>query len=216
MKLASDGPLAIPLWIGGHPYLTVTERFFDISPAGAAVLRRVPLCGPEELEAALAAAATAQGGWSALSVGARREHLLALAEALEAYADHFAGLLRDEAGFSAPAAAAEVGATLEALRAGRVGDAGMAALVADDARPLASLAEQVAPVLLAGGVVVAASALPSPGAAYALCELSGRAGWPGGVLNLMHGDAAVAGLFAQAAAEGRLVFENRADAGAER
>lgn len=42
----------------------------------------------------------------------------------------------------------------------------------------------------------------APGAAYAFCELSARAGWPGGVLNLVQGDeAAIDGLCAQAAVQ---------------
>lgn len=205
MKL-TPGPMVIPLWINGHPYLTVTRKFFDIAPGAASeVLRRVPLCGEEEVVAALTAAAAAQTDWAARMVGERREHLLALADALEAYADHFANLLCEEAGLPEADAIAEVDATLEALRAGQVGDGGVATLSADDERPLSSLAARAAPVLLAGGVVVCKSALRAPGAAFALCELSARAGWPGGVLNLVHGDVAVTAAFAAVASDRRNV-----------
>ena len=51
-------------------------------------------------------------------------------------------------------------------------------------------------------------------AAFALCELSARAGWPAGVVNLVHGDAdAIAGLCAAGA--DCLVYAGEAELGAQ-
>ncbi len=214
MKMTSDGPMVIPLWISGHAYLTMTEQYRDVGQGkDGTALRRVPCCGRGQVETALAAAEEAQLDWAALSMGERQGFLLALADALEAYADHFTLLLQEEAGMAETEAHAEVDAALAFLRAGRVGDTGIVAFVAAEAQPLASFAQAAAPTLLAGGAVVAKSALRAPGAAYALCELSARAKWPEGVLNLVHGDEAVAAAFAVAAEEGRVTFHPEADAG---
>jgi acyl-CoA reductase-like NAD-dependent aldehyde dehydrogenase len=68
---------------------------------------------------------------------------------------------------------------------------------------------------LRGGATVIVKPSPkAPSAAYALCELSARAEWPAGVLNLMQGDtAAIEGLCA--AAIDRLVYVGEAGLGAQ-
>ncbi|MGE5385076.1 MAG: aldehyde dehydrogenase family protein [Betaproteobacteria bacterium] len=214
MKMTSDDPMVIPLWISGHAYLTMTERYHDIGQKqGGAALRRVPCCGRGQVETALAAAEEAQPDWAALTLGERQGFLLALADALESYTDHFSRLLQEEAGLAETDARAEVEAALAFLRAGCVGDTGVVGFVVAEARPLASFAETLAPTLLAGGAVVGRSALRSPGAAFALCELSARAKWPEGVLNLVHGDAAADAAFAAAAKDGRMVFQPADNAG---
>ncbi|MDP3636207.1 MAG: aldehyde dehydrogenase family protein, partial [Azonexus sp.] len=84
----------------------------------------------------------------------------------------------------------------------------------DASRPLAGLAESLAPALMAGATVVIKPSLKAPSAAFALCELSARVDWPPGVLNLMQGDtAAIEGLCA--AAVDRLVYTGEAALGAK-
>lgn len=215
MNLAPDGPMAIPLWVNGHAFLTVAETFFDVIDAqtGEAV-RRVPLCGAEEAQEAATAALAAQPAWAALSGSERLVHLQALADALAGYAGHFAKLVRQETGKSETDAAAEVEAAVAALRkAGPASAAGVVAVVTDAGRPLAALVETVAAVLAGGGTVVVKPSPKAPSAAFALCELSGRAGWPAGVLNLMQGDeAAIEGLCAAPAID-RLAYAGAAALG---
>lgn len=215
MSFAPEGPMAIPLWIDGHAFLTVTEAFFDVTDArtGEAV-RRVPLCGAVEAQAAIAAAAAALPAWAARPGPERRRALEALADALSGYAGHFAKLLAQETGVDDAAAAAEVAAAVVALRgAEAAGDAVVVALVVDAGRPLAALAELAAPALAAGAAVVCKPSPRAPSAAFALCELATRAGWPAGVLNLLQGDqAAIEGLCA-APALGRIAFAGAADLG---
>ena len=189
MKFKADGPPAIPLWINGHAYLTVSEHFADVCDAESSeVLRRVPLCGAGEALAAVAATESALPVWAGLSMGERQGYLQALATELDQYASHFASLLQQECGGDAASANAEVVAAVAVLTAGRVGQGGTAALALSATRPLATVAEALAPVLLAGGTAVCKPDPKAPSVVLALCELSARAGWPAGVLNLVHGD----------------------------
>ena len=196
MEFAPEGPKAIPLWVKGHAFLTVTDRFYDVvNPLSGEALYRVPLCGALEAAEAVASARNAQRGWAALTVQARQAALEALAEALGRYVGHFAKLLRAETGFAEDRALAEVAAAMAGLRGDEVGEAGVVAIVVDATRPLAGFAEAAAPALRAGAAVVVKPSPRAPSAAYALCELSARAEWPAGVLNLMQGDgAAIDGL----------------------
>lgn len=213
MDFSPEGPKAIPLWVNGHAFLTVTDAFYDVvNPASGEAVYRVPLCGADEAAEAVSAACAAQPAWAALSVEARQAFLNALADRLEGFAGHFAKLLRGETGFSEEIAQAEVAAALAALRGSAVGEPGVVAIVADATRPLAGFAEAAAPVLRAGASVVVKPSPKAPSAAYALCELSARAGWPAGMLNLMQGDtAAIEGLCA--AAIDRLIYTGDAALG---
>ena len=213
MELAAEGPMAIPLWINGHAYLTVGESFYDlISPHTGQALRRVPLCGASEAAQAVAAARAAQPEWAEMGLNARRVCLAALADSLERYAGHFAKLLGQEIALDDNEAAADVSAAVAALRGVEVGETGVIGVVVDAERPLSAVAAAIAPALLAGAAVVVKPSPRAPGAVFALCELSARAEWPGGVLNLLQGDtAAIAGLCT--AGVDRLVYRGNAALG---
>ena len=191
MDFTPEGPKAIPLWIDGRAYLTVTDTFFDVvSPTSGEVVRRVPLGGADEATVAVAAARAARPAWEALALDGRGALLAALADGLERYAGHFAKLLREECGGDEAAAAAEVAEAIASLRTGPQEHGLLAAVVIDANRPLAGFAAVAAPLLRAGSVLVAKPSPRAPGAVLALCELTSRAGWPGGVVNVVHGDAA--------------------------
>ena len=215
MEFAPEGPKAIPLWVNGHAYLTVTDAFYDVvDPVSGEAIYRVPLCGAAEAAEAVGAARAAQPGWAALAKEARQALLAALADRLDGYAGHFAKLLRKETGFSEEAAQAEVAAALAALRGTAVGEAGVVAVVVDATHPLAGFAEAAAAALRGGASVIVKPSPKAPSAAYALCELTARAEWPAGVLNLMQGDtAAIQGLCA--ASIDRLVYVGEPALGAQ-
>lgn len=215
MEFSAEGPKAIPLWVNGHAYLTVADGFYDVvDPASGEAIYRVPLCGADEAAEAVGAARAAQPAWAALTLDARQACLNALAERLDGYAGHFAKLLRKETGFSEAAAQAEVAAALAALRGTAVGEAGVVAVVVDATHPLAGFAEAAATALRGGATVIVKPSPKAPSAAYALCELSARAEWPAGVLNLMQGDtAAIEGMCA--AAIDRLVYAGEPALGAQ-
>ena len=198
MDFVSEGPSAIPLWMNGHAFLTVCDHYYDVTnPLSGEVVHRVPLAGADEALQTVAAARAAQPAWAEMGLAARRICLGKLADALEELAVHFAGLLSAETGFDEARATAEVSAAVAALRGAAVGETGVVALVVDASRPLAGLAEVAAPALMAGAALVIKPSPKAPSAAYALCELSARAEWPGGVLNLLQGDTeAIKGLCA--------------------
>lgn len=215
MEFAPEGPQAIPMWINGHAFLTVTEGFFTVTnPATGEAIRRVPLCGASEAAEAAKAAQGAQPGWAMMGMPARRVCLGALADALDGYAGHFAKLLAQECGFDEARAKAEVSAAVAALHGANVGQTGVIGVVLDASRPLAGFAEVIAPALMAGATVVVKPSPKAPSAVFALCELSSRANWPAGVLNLLQGDAAaIEGLCA--AGIDRLVYGGHAALGAQ-
>ena len=215
MEFSPEGPKAIPLWINGHAFLTVTQSFYDVvNPVSGEAAYRVPLCGKDEAAEAVAAAGAAQPAWSALAAEARQACLSMLADKLEGYAGHFTKLLRGDTGLAEAAAQAEVAAAVAALRGTEAGESGVIAVVVDATRPLAALAEAAAPALRAGASVIVKPSPKAPTAAYALCELSSRAAWPAGVLNLLHGDnAAISGLCSTAI--DRLVYVGEAALGAQ-
>lgn len=210
MEFSPEGPMAIPLWINGHTFLTVTESFFDVTDAATgAPVRRVPLCGAAQAEQAVLAARGAQPDWAEMGLPARRVCLSRLADALERYSGHFAKLLMQETGCNEAHANAEVGAAVTALRGVNVGETGVFALVVDASRPLSGFAEVMAPALMAGATMVVKPSPKAPSAVFALCELSGRVEWPAGVLNLLQGDtAAIEGLCSVGV--DRLVFSGEA------
>lgn len=217
MMLSPDGPPALPCWINGRAFLTMTPDFFEVRNAQTGKpLRRTPLCGADEVAEAVNAAVAALPAWGETPLAERQAMLARWATGLDQYAGHFAGLIQEETGKTPDAAAAEVAAALTALRADGAGlQAPVAgkilAVVSDDAAPLAQAAQLFAPVLLGGGALVFKPSPRAPGAAFALVELSGRLGLPAGLVNLVQGDdAALAALCTHAQIE-RLVFAGRAD-----
>jgi acyl-CoA reductase-like NAD-dependent aldehyde dehydrogenase len=215
MEFAPEGPKAIPLWINGRAFLTVAGSFFDVvNPVTGEAVHRVPLCGQAEAEEAVAAARNAQAAWSATTPATRQAFLDALAVALDSYSGHFAKLLSAESGVGEAEALAEVADAEEALCGTAVGQPGIVAIVVDATRPLAGFLAAAAPALRAGATVIVKPSPKAPAAAFALCELSARVDWPGGVLNLMQGDsAAISGLCA--AAIDRLEYAGAAALGAQ-
>ncbi len=215
MQFESDGPKAIPCWINGHAYLSVADSFFDVlNPATGEAIRRVPLSGAAEAAEAVAAARAAQASWAETGLSARRVCLSVLADALDRYADHFAKLLTEECGVDEASAKAEVGEAVAALRGATVGQTGVFGLVLDASRPLAAFAEILAPAVTAGATLVVKPSPKAPSAVFALCELSSRADWPAGILNLLQGDSAAIGGLCTAAID-RLVYGGNATLGAQ-
>ncbi|MDR2678644.1 MAG: aldehyde dehydrogenase family protein [Zoogloeaceae bacterium] len=202
--IEADGPPVLPSWIRGRPCLSLTREFFDVRAADDRVLRRIPLCGGEEVTDALQSAKLALPGWAGLPEEERSGLLSAWGEALREYAGHFAKLLAEESKREVGQTHAEVMNAASAL-CETPKDAELGGLVCgihpDEKAPLFSIACLIALTLRAGGVVVAVPCCNAPGATYALLELSGRVGLPGGVANLVQGtEAANAALNEQAVA----------------
>lgn len=198
--LKTDAPLAIPLWINGHAYLTLAPAFQDVrSPVSREVLRRTPLCGAVEAQKAVDAAQAALPLWSIQPASTRAALLAALGEALAGYTGHFARLIVQETGKQTSDAETEVG-TVVALLCGSLttkalGVTGVVGIVGNAASPLLDPLLLAVPALMAGAVVVIKPNPEMPSAIFALAELTARCAFPGGVFSILHGaEAAVDGL----------------------
>ncbi len=187
--LQPENPLAIPLWINGRAYLTMAPAFLDVrDPRCGTILRRTPMCGRDEAETAIEAARAACGGWSMQSTEARAALLAAVADALAGYGSHFARLISEESGLDSDRAGAEVSAGVALLRDPPASQAaGVYAIIGNAAEPLLAALRLAVPVLMSGAVVVVRPSPETPSALFALAELTGRCGFPGGVFNILHG-----------------------------
>ena len=200
--LETDDPLAIPLWINGHAYLTMTPAFLDVcNPVSGEVLRRTPLCGAGEALKAVEAAQVALGQWAVEPAAARAVLLSAVGDALAGYAGHFARLIVEETGKDADAAAAEVRESVALLHSPKKGgEDGVVAIVGDADMPLFGALSCAVPVLLNGATLVLKPSPKAPSPLFALAELTARQGFPDGVFNILQGDeAAIEGLCASRA-----------------
>ncbi|MDR1647681.1 MAG: aldehyde dehydrogenase family protein [Zoogloeaceae bacterium] len=202
-----DVPPALPCWINGRAFLSLTDAFVDVIDRNSGkTVRRTPLCGKVEVEAALAAARAAAPAWRELNEAERERMLAAWGEALQSYRDHFTRLLQQETSGMEAMAEEEISAAVRALDT--AGDtpvvphfavsAGTKLAIVRIRAPegLANAARALAAGLRAGVPIVINPDAAAPGAIYALCELSARAGLPAGVVNLVQGGEAVAAALA--------------------
>lgn len=201
MMINADGVPALPLWINGHAYLTCVKDFYTLHDARSqAALRRVPLCGMDEVAEAVQVATQALQSPQPASVTVQALHDMADTLAEPRFARHFAALLAEEAGFSDVAAEAEVAAAVTALRAASapvspaaaipVSGGQVWALLTDASQPLAAVARWLAESLPQGqGQALILKPSPkAPSCALALSELASRAGIADGRVNLVQGD----------------------------
>ena len=186
----SDDPPAIPLWINGHAFLTITPAFLNVcNAADGEVLRRTPLCGTGEVLEAIKAAEAALTPWAVLPATTRAALLAEVGKALADYADHFVKLIVEESGKDAAQAEIEVSEAVSLL-CNTVADAdsgGVLGIVGDARTPLLGSLRHAVPALMGGAVVVIRPSPDTPSALFALAELTGRCGFPGGVFNILHG-----------------------------
>lgn len=195
--LSDDEPMAVPLWIDGHAFLTMAPAFRDVcNPFNGAVLRRTPMCDADTVRQAVSVAQSALASWAALPGEARTALLAALGEALASYGAHFAGLVGEESGLDSITATAEIEASVALLQnTAGAGAPAVLGVVGNSTSPLLGVLRLAAPALSAGAVVVVRPNPQTPSALFALAELTGRCGFPDGVFNIVHGgDAVVAGL----------------------
>lgn len=193
-----DAVPVLPSWINGRAFLSLSADFAEVRNRAGEVLRRTPLCGAGEVTTAVASAEAALPAWSALPASERQNLLVAWAVALEKHAAHFARLISEESGAGERAAQADVAAAAAMLNTHLQSatpvknEAGRIVACAWSAHsPLADVVQRIAPTLRAGSVVIVKPCAQSPGAAFALCELSARVGIPAGVVNLVQGEDAV-------------------------
>jgi acyl-CoA reductase-like NAD-dependent aldehyde dehydrogenase len=176
------------------------------------VLATVPSGDAADVEAAVAAARTAFGGWSATPVPERARLLRQLADGLDARGDELATVMAREVG--TPIAAAhrvQVGLGVAVFRSmadlveqlpaeERLGSslvlrvaAGVVGAITPWNYPLYQLAAKVGPALAAGCTAVVKPSSVAPLAAYVVADVAHEIGLPPGVLNVVTGRGASAG-----------------------
>ncbi|HEU4598253.1 MAG TPA: aldehyde dehydrogenase family protein, partial [Solirubrobacterales bacterium] len=186
-----------------------------VEPAEGTVLAEVGEAGPEEIEAAVAAAVAAQPEWAGAAPNQRGAVLVALAERLEAEAGSLAELEARNTGrpiaetrgdlagaartlrYNAGAAEAFGGETLPVDAPGllltRREPIGVCAAITAWNAPLYLAVLKAAPALVTGNTVVVKPSELTPLTTLRLAELAAEAGLPAGCLTVLTGEGASVG-----------------------
>jgi malonate-semialdehyde dehydrogenase (acetylating)/methylmalonate-semialdehyde dehydrogenase len=206
----ADVPLA-PLVIDDRPSSPPVAGWGPVfNPSTGEVIARVPLCGPVEIDAAVAAAQRAFAMWSRTPAPVRASKLFAYKALLEARFEELAALITRENGKTLEEARGDVRRGIEVVDFA----CGIAHLGKGETLP--QLAENIDGITLREPVGVCAGITPFnfpamvplwmfplaiacgntfilkpsekvPLTAVRLAELALEAGWPPGVLNVVHG-----------------------------
>jgi len=190
------------LFIGGRWVKASNGQAFDvINPSTTASLARVTQAGPEDVDAAVAAARKAFPIWSGLSPHARARHLYALARAVQKNSRLLAVLesldngksIRETRDLDIPLVARHLyhhagWAQLRESEFAGYGPVGVVGQIVPWNFPLLMVAWKIAPALAAGNTVVLKPAEFTPLTALCLAEIAHDAGLPPGVLNVITGD----------------------------
>ncbi|MFJ5263335.1 aldehyde dehydrogenase family protein [Streptomyces sp. NPDC088387] len=195
--------------IAGKAMAGATE--YDVlDPADETVAGRAPVCSPEQLDQAVAAARAAFPGWSGTPFEERRKLVLAVADAVEAQLEPLKRLLTREQGKSLDDAAGEIlgfgywlrgTAALslpetvnedsgERLSVTRRIPLGVVGAIVPWNYPLGNAGFKIAPALLAGNTMVWKPSPFTPLVTLRVGEIL-RDVLPPGVLNVVSGDAAL-------------------------
>ena len=202
-------------YIGGR-WTEAAERAPNLCPADTdQVLGSAPVSGAAEADEAVAAAAAAAPAWADTPAPARGIYLSRLARLVEREAERLARTLALEEGKIIAEARGEVAKALRYLEFA-AGDArrmtgitaesevpgtfamttwrplGVVALITPWNFPVAIPLWKLAPAVAAGDAVILKPAPETPATAHIIAELCEEAGFPPGVINVLHGDAAAA------------------------
>jgi betaine-aldehyde dehydrogenase len=206
------------LWIAGRRVPARSGRYAAVvNPATGEALAQVAEAGPDDVDAAVAAARESfeHGDWRRATAAARARVLLRLAEGLRAAAEELAVLESRTVGKPIQEARTEVemGAACFQYYAGLIPafggqtvplgapgagltfrePVGVCGLIVPWNFPFAITTWKVAPALALGNSVVVKPASATPLTALRLAELAAAAGVPPGVLNVVPGPGSAAG-----------------------
>lgn len=208
-----------------------------LDPATGHELRSWNLCGPTEVDDAVASAVRAQRTWRHLEPSRRRDAMLALAAMVEAHADPLAALVTLEMGMPLRASLAGVHAAVDWFRyyAGyadkiegsvpsvgspdrgldytRYSPFGVIAAIIPWNGPVIALALKVAPALAAGNSVVLKPSELAPFSSLYFGALAVAAGLPAGLVNVVAGGPDVGARLCADPAIGMISFTGGSTAG---
>jgi len=203
--------LLLPNLIGGESLPSRNARYIDlVEPATGQVFARCPDSDAGDVDAAVEAARRAAPGWAATPASDRGRLMQRLADLVEAKFDDFAEAESRDSGkpvalarrvdipraianlrffaaaitqWSQEAHAMEDSAINYTLRQ----PVGVVGCISPWNLPLYLFTWKIAPALAAGNAVVAKPSEVTPLTAYLLSKLVAEAGFPPGVLNILHG-----------------------------
>lgn len=187
---------AIPMWLNGHAYLKPGQSYRDVcNPVTGEVLRKTPQFGTEEVDEALCSAGGGLAAWDAIGESGRKRLLSSLGDALNDMREHFARLLAEETGRDEESASRDVLDVVSFLREPQMGKVTGVVAVSANSKGFQEVVALGTAALVAGAALVICPSPESPSALLALAELSGRCGFPAGVINVIYpSDEALAGL----------------------
>jgi malonate-semialdehyde dehydrogenase (acetylating)/methylmalonate-semialdehyde dehydrogenase len=196
-------------FVGGRPLESPGEHADVVSPLDGTLLSRVPLSGPQEVDAAVRSAAGAFPAWSALTLRQRSQVTYAYRELLRRHLDELAALIHEENGKTPDEALAELVRAVEVtefacalpqLACGEVLEVSPGVECRVERAPLGVVASvtpfnfpamvphwTVPIALTLGNTMVFKPSEKVPLTAARTAELLAEAGLPPGVFNVVHG-----------------------------
>ncbi|THA24822.1 aldehyde dehydrogenase family protein [Streptomyces sp. RKND-216] len=203
------------LFVGGKFPRSESGRVYEVTDSKGQWLANAPQASRKDARDAVAAARKAFGGWSGATAYNRGQVLYRVAEMLEGRRDQFAAEVGAADGLSKTKAAAQVDAAIDRWVwyagwsdkiAQVVGGAnpvagpyfnlsspeptGVVAVVAPRKSSLLGLVSVLAPVIVSGNTAVLVAAEDAPLPALSLAEVLATSDVPGGVVNVLTGNAA--------------------------
>ncbi len=200
------------LYIGGAFPRTESGRYYSPEADGKS-LGSICLSSRKDVRNAIVAARGAQAGWAGRTAYNRSQILYRIAEMLEGRSAQFADELRTQ-GIGQKEANAEVTASIDRLihyagwcdkyqqifssvnpvasshfNFSVLEPMGVVFLVASEHSPLLGLVSAIAPIIASGNAVVALASESKPLSAITLAEVLHTSDLPGGVVNLLTGNA---------------------------
>ncbi|HQV48284.1 MAG TPA: aldehyde dehydrogenase [Dokdonella sp.] len=204
-------------WIDGRPQAPAEGRHLDVfEPATGKVFAHCPASTATDVESAVQAASRASMGWANTRPEDRAGCLMRLADLIEAELDALAELESQDNGkpvalareLDIPRAVSNLRffaaavtqwpseahlTSTETLNVTLRQPIGVVGCISPWNLPLYLFTWKIAPALAAGNAVVAKPSEITPCTAARLAELSNAAGFPPGVLNIVHGEGAAVG-----------------------
>ncbi|MBM9459411.1 aldehyde dehydrogenase family protein [Nocardioides sp. zg-536] len=206
------------LYIGGAFPRSESGYSYEVADSKGKFVANAALASRKDVRDAVGAARKAFGGWSTRTAFNRGQVVYRVAEVMEDRRAQFEDAVRQSEGASAAAARAQVDAAVDRLvwyagwadKLGQViGNAnpvagpflnhtapeptGVVGVLAPQASSLLGLVSTVAPVVVTGNTAVVVSSYARPLAAVTFAEVLATSDVPGGVINILTGDAAALG-----------------------
>lgn len=206
------------LYIGGAFPRSESGYSYEVLDSRGKFVANASLASRKDVRDAVVAARKAFGGWSGRTAYNRGQVVYRIAEVMEDRRPQFEEAVRQSEGVSAAASRAQVDAAVDRLvwyagwadkLAQVVGNAnpvagpffnhtapepsGVVGVLAPQASSLLGLVSVIAPAIVSGNTVVVVSSYTRPLPAVTLGEVLATSDVPGGVVNILTGDAAALG-----------------------